>query len=241
MALPGIIAAISGLTSLAGAFKGASAAAAGGGGLESLIKGAIGGGFGASPFGQAFNMFGGGGGGFMGNTQSPATRNQPSKGPSQFMGSSYNGAGGSPMQSIGKGISGAASFLDNNPLISSLALQLLSKPSVTTPDSVRDKLMYGHNPNIVGRIAPDIRARTLAQGGIVNGYNMGGYIQGPGSSTSDSIPATIYQNGQPVREAALSDGEFVVNAEAVEGIGNGNREAGAAQLYRMQRDMMGRA
>jgi hypothetical protein len=232
MGLGGIVAAISGLASIAGAFSGGAAAAAGGGGLGSIIQGAIGGGFSASPFGQAANALGlgGGGGGFMGNTQSPR-----STGPSQFMNSSYAG-GGNPMGAIGQGIKGAAGFLDNNPLITSMALQLLKKDPVSTPDSVRNQLMYGHNPDIVGRMAPDIK-RRMAQGGIVQAYNMGGYIEGPGTATSDSIPAQIYQGGQPVREAALSDGEFVVNSRTVKALGDGDRDAGAARLYRMQQEM----
>ena len=232
MGLGGIVAAISGLASIAGAFSGGAAAAAGGGGLGSIIQGAIGGGFSASPFGQAANALGlgGGGGGFMGNTQSPR-----STGPSQFMNSSYSGKG-NPMSSIGQGIKGAAGFLDSNPLITSMALQLLKKDPVSTPDSVRNQLMYGHNPDIVGRMAPDIK-RRMAQGGIVQAYNMGGYVEGPGTATSDSIPAQIYQGGLPVREAALSDGEFVVNARTVKALGDGDRDAGAARLYRMQQEM----
>jgi hypothetical protein len=51
----------------------------------------------------------------------------------------------------------------------------------------------------------------------------GGEIVGPGTSTSDSIPAL------------LSDGEFVVNAATVAGIGGGDRKEGAKKLYAMQR------
>ena len=47
----------------------------------------------------------------------------------------------------------------------------------------------------------------------------GGEISGPGSGTSDSIPAY------------LSDGEFVMTAEAVRGAGNGDRKRGAARMY----------
>lgn len=61
----------------------------------------------------------------------------------------------------------------------------------------------------------------------------GGYIQGPGTGTSDSIPAMIYQNGGPVRKAALSDGEFVMTEAAVKGMGGGDRELGAARMYQM--------
>ena len=79
---------------------------------------------------------------------------------------------------------------------------------------------------------------TAAPGTPVVNYrpkmmNMGGYIEGPGTGTSDSIPATIYQNGGPVQEARLSDGEFVMTADAVRGAGGGNRNAGAAKMYEM--------
>jgi hypothetical protein len=67
------------------------------------------------------------------------------------------------------------------------------------------------------------------------GYAMGGMIEGPGTGTSDSIPATIYQDGTPVQDAALSDGEFVMTERAVRGAGNGDREAGAARMYEMMR------
>jgi hypothetical protein len=63
----------------------------------------------------------------------------------------------------------------------------------------------------------------------------GGFIEGPGTGTSDSIPAMIYQNGGPVQEARLSDGEFVMTADAVRGAGGGNRNKGAARMYELMR------
>ena len=67
------------------------------------------------------------------------------------------------------------------------------------------------------------------------GYATGGEIQGPGTGTSDSVPATIYQNGTPVKKAALSDGEFVMTAKAVRGMGNGSRERGVTRMYELMR------
>jgi hypothetical protein len=64
----------------------------------------------------------------------------------------------------------------------------------------------------------------------------GGYIRGPGTGRSDSIPARIYQDGRPVQEARLSDGEFVMTESAVRGAGNGDRAKGAARMYRMMRE-----
>lgn len=67
------------------------------------------------------------------------------------------------------------------------------------------------------------------------GYARGGAVSGPGTGTSDSIPAKIYQDGKPVQEAALSDGEFVMTAKAVRGIGNGNKERGITRMYELMR------
>ncbi|CAB4138405.1 hypothetical protein UFOVP330_36 [uncultured Caudovirales phage] len=70
---------------------------------------------------------------------------------------------------------------------------------------------------------------------LPRGFAEGGEIAGPGTGTSDSIPATIYQDGKPVRKAALSDGEFVMTADAVKGAGNGSRERGITRMYELMR------
>jgi hypothetical protein len=54
-------------------------------------------------------------------------------------------------------------------------------------------------------------------------------LKGPGDGMSDSIPARIGRR-QPAR---LADGEFVVPADVVSGLGNGSTDAGAKQLYAM--------
>jgi hypothetical protein len=58
-------------------------------------------------------------------------------------------------------------------------------------------------------------------------------VEGPGTETSDSIPAVIDGN-QP---AALSDGEVVIPAAAVRAAGDGDRERGAEQLMALS-DML---
>jgi hypothetical protein len=63
----------------------------------------------------------------------------------------------------------------------------------------------------------------------------GGYIEGPGTGRSDDVKSGIYQNGQKVQEARLSDGEFVMTERAVRGLGNGDRSRGAAKMYEMMR------
>jgi hypothetical protein len=64
--------------------------------------------------------------------------------------------------------------------------------------------------------------RAYAAGGITQAYpRRKGGISGPGTGTSDDIPAM------------LSDGEFVLTAKAVRGAGKGSRREGAKKLYRM--------
>tara|TARA_R100001369_G_scaffold77351_1_gene106693 strand:- start:380 stop:1282 length:903 start_codon:yes stop_codon:yes gene_type:complete len=82
--------------------------------------------------------------------------------------------------------------------------------------------------------------QALAAGGIA-GLNIGGdprmaqmmaqprYLSGSMDGMADTIPASI--DGQD--PAALSGGEFVVPADVVSGMGNGNSDAGAKNLYAM--------
>jgi len=55
--------------------------------------------------------------------------------------------------------------------------------------------------------------------------NSGGEVEGPGTGTSDSVPAR------------LSDGEFVLTAQAVRGAGGGDRDIGAARMYEMMSEL----
>jgi hypothetical protein len=68
-----------------------------------------------------------------------------------------------------------------------------------------------------------------AQGGLASVAPKGMYLGGSTDGMADQIPATI-DNNQP---AALSDGEFVIPADVVSHLGNGNSDAGAQQLYGM--------
>ena len=75
------------------------------------------------------------------------------------------------------------------------------------------------------------------QGYLPPGYAEGGeiamakgrYLQGGTDGMADEIPAQIGQD-QP---AALSHGEFVIPADVVSHMGNGNSDAGAKKLYQM--------
>jgi hypothetical protein len=92
------------------------------------------------------------------------------------------------------------------------------------------------------RVNPYTGELSYASGGIANlgSYSDGGrLLKGPGDGMSDDIPARIGSK-QPAR---LADGEFVVPADVVSGLGNGSTDAGAKQLYammdRVRRDRTG--
>ena len=133
------------------------------------------------------------------------------------------GAGGNAVAQAatgGSGIFGNANM--QNLILAGLIQAGEPKPDALTKEQ-KLQLQYGERDrSYQGTAAPDTRYAA-----------MGGYIEGPGTGTSDSIPATIYQNGGPVQEARLSDGEFVMTADAVRGAGGGNRNAGAAKMYEM--------
>ena len=66
----------------------------------------------------------------------------------------------------------------------------------------------------------------MAEGGIADA---GRYLQGQTDGMADEIPSSI-DGEQP---AALSHGEFVIPADVVSHLGNGNSDAGAQKLYEM--------
>jgi hypothetical protein len=82
---------------------------------------------------------------------------------------------------------------------------------------------------------PGYKGQVIPAYDYSRSYADGGYIQGPGTGRSDSVKAGIFQNGVPVQEARLSDGEFVFTERAVRGLGNGDRSKGAARMYEMMR------
>ncbi|MBN9125951.1 MAG: hypothetical protein BGO99_10775 [Nitrosospira sp. 56-18] len=69
--------------------------------------------------------------------------------------------------------------------------------------------------NTVYRLSSGYRPRFSDYGLRRKGYAEGGMIEGPGTATSDSIPATI-EGQTPIR---VSNGEAVLNAEAVQLVG----------------------
>jgi hypothetical protein len=68
----------------------------------------------------------------------------------------------------------------------------------------------------------------MAAGGLAS-MHKGYYLGGKTDGMADEVPANI----DGVQEARLSDGEFVIPADVVSHLGNGNSDAGAQQLHGM--------
>ena len=125
-----------------------------------------------------------------------------------------------------------------SPLLQKLAQEAFQTPNITPQTTVPYQQLNMARPL---QSPPDIQASGIFMqnpnqgpkntiGGPVNQQQPmilaagGGEIKGPGTGTSDSIPAN------------LSDGEFVMTAEAVRNAGGGDRNLGAARMY----DLMSR-
>ena len=76
---------------------------------------------------------------------------------------------------------------------------------------------------------PEDRAQYEKELATVRPFYHGGEVEGPGTGTSDSVPAR------------LSDGEFVMTAKAVRGAGGGDRDIGAARMYDMMAELEAQA
>jgi len=96
--------------------------------------------------------------------------------------------------------------------------------NTSTPMTTVQDLLTIANPYTGGYGTP----YKMAAGGIAQ-LKKGRYLDGDTDGMADEIPATI-DNEQP---AMLSDGEFVIPADVVSHLGNGNSDAGAKELEGM--------
>jgi hypothetical protein len=133
--------------------------------------------------------------------------------------------------------------VDANEAASFRAAAALEKPTPTpiatsntvspAQQAASDKF-FGVVPKAAPTAAPVVQ--NAAQGGLM-GLAKGGsttkpggtYLQGNTDGMADKLHATIDGN-QPAR---LAHGEFVIPADVVSHLGNGNSDAGAKQLYKM--------
>ena len=91
-------------------------------------------------------------------------------------------------------------------------------------------MQYAADGGLMSTVTPPPSPVMRDMGGIASlatgGYpRRTGQISGPGTATSDSIPAM------------LSDGEFVMTAKAVRGAGKGSRLAGAKKMYALMHQL----
>jgi hypothetical protein len=107
--------------------------------------------------------------------------------------------------------------------IAQLASQPMPQPTPEPPRSPLPDFQLGQQEQI-----------EAAQGGMM-GYARGGrampprYLRGQTDGMADRIPSNI----DGVQPAKLSHGEFVIPADVVSHLGNGNSDAGAKVLYGM--------
>jgi hypothetical protein len=99
----------------------------------------------------------------------------------------------------------------------------------TPADRARDEAMRSRSPTYDASEAERMQQITgAAQGGLM-GLAKGRYLQGNTDGMADKLRTSI-DGKQP---AALSHGEFVIPADVVSHLGNGNSDAGAKKLYSM--------
>jgi hypothetical protein len=115
----------------------------------------------------------------------------------------------------------------------------IGKPGSVTPGGItRSPGGVAQPYNVAGLYGvpliygPDGQPRRMARGGdakMTQFPRRDGPINGPGTGTSDDIPAM------------LSDGEFVFTAKAVRNAGGGSRRKGAARMYKLMKKLEGGA
>lgn len=230
---------LSGLGSLLGLVVGGPAGAAVGAGLGTLLGGgSVGSSLQAGLGSFITGKFGGPSGLIMNALSGGQTPQQALSGLIPGFGPQPEAAAQGPavrgQQPVQKPMGGILDVL-NSPLVIAALLKATEPKNVniTSPEQQRQIQTGERLPDYRGTPAFDYRGTPA--------FAKGGFVRGPGTGTSDSIPARIYQGGRPVQEARLSDGEFVMTNRAVRGAGNGDRAKGAAEMYRMMRQLERRA
>jgi hypothetical protein len=257
----GLLSAIGGAIGLAlggpvGAALGSGIGSLAGGGdfKDALTSGLLGFGIGSIPGAQGFAQgamgaaglqgAAGGGGPLAGLFRGAGAGASGGGGPLAGLFGGAGGAGAEGVRQVAQqgAQGGLGTFLGNmaqSPLVMATLMEATQpRGSMMTPLQQRQVATGERLPDYRGTAAPDYRFGAAPR---QQNFAMGGFIEGPGTGTSDSIPAKIYQNGGPVEEAMLSDGEFVMTADAVRGAGGGDRAKGAAKMYEMMSRLERRA
>ena len=131
-----------------------------------------------------------------------------------------------PSLAIGAGVLGAAGAFkepDEPEQVDFFEQRYGPQGTVTgAVDQFRSVVPAPDHPNSLQDVR--VPSRFAAKGGSIQNFpRRTGPISGPGTGTSDDVPAM------------LSDGEFVMTARAVRGAGNGSRKQGMQNMYNMMR------
>lgn len=112
-----------------------------------------------------------------------------------------------------------------------------TRPKSVMPEEVKkEETSTKEQPQVASKVIEampvpkyDEKGNVIAAyGGLMN-LARGRYLNGSTDGMADKIPANI----EGKQEARLSHGEFVIPADVVSHLGNGNSEAGAQELYSM--------
>ena len=119
------------------------------------------------------------------------------------------------------------------PSVSDVQNWLKTNPSASDEEIARAMKTFNVDDELMaeatGLTPEQVAARRTKVGYAMGGMAKGRYLQGGTDGMADELPAQI-GNSQP---AALSHGEFVIPADVVSHMGNGNSDAGAKKLYQM--------
>ena len=110
--------------------------------------------------------------------------------------------------------------------------QFAERPDTPTPTVEEARAAAQTQARELGQAQNPQAPQGLAMGGIASAHN-GYYLGGKTDGMADDVPASI--DGK--QEARLSDGEFVIPADVVSHLGNGNSDAGADQLHGMMNNV----
>jgi hypothetical protein len=139
-----------------------------------------------------------------------------------------------PLAAAGMGIAGlTGAFSPEQPQLPPGYEDFMNAPGQRLLEQYPERygLSFG-GVNTMSQTAPYqmYRPYGAATGGSTSDFpRKNGHINGPGTGTSDDIPAM------------LSDGEFVFTAKAVRNMGNGSRRKGAKKMYALMKKLEGRA
>lgn len=153
------------------------------------------------------------------------------------VGQGYGGMGGAaPLVELAMRALGGGSRATYNPPVSeeaAAALGAVRRPA-TGSKPMRDYLgkeVQGAM-EVIRALAPP-PAPVAALGAPKQRKRGGGLIRGPGDGRSDSVPGVALGGGPAMDAVAVSDGEYVIPADAVSALGRGSSDAGARKLDQM--------